>query len=193
MTRRRAPIATAIVATLLAVVTACAQAPTPTPSTPTHPTAVFIGDSYTVGTGTSLAGTDFPAILGDLRDWNVQNLAIAGTGYSTGQPDGLCPASGCNSYVGVLPAAVAADPDIVVVSGGRNDLNRLHLERPVTVFYTELRRQRPEARLVVTSPLWDDSPLRMRSSPCASRSSARQTEWAPSTSTWATCSRTAPT
>lgn len=172
MTRRAAIIATTVTLAVVALVAAAvlwprAQAPTSTPSQSasagpsaddTRPTVLFIGDSYTVGTGTSLAGTGFPAILGDLRGWNVQNLAIAGTGYSTGQPDGLCPESGCNSYVGMLPAAVIADPDIVIVSGGRNDLGRLHLEQAVTVFYTELRRQLPEARLVVTSPLWDDSP-----------------------------------
>jgi lysophospholipase L1-like esterase len=172
MTRRSVVIATAITVAVVAIVAAVllwprSPAPTSTPSqspsaeppaNDARPTAVFIGDSYTVGTGTSLAGSGFPAILGDLRGWNVQNLAIAGTGYSTGQPDGLCPESGCNSYVGILPAAVATDPDIVIVSGGRNDLNRLHLEQAVTVFYTELSRQLPEARLVVTSPLWDDSP-----------------------------------
>lgn len=172
MTRRTVAIATTVAVAVVALVAAVllwprSPAPTATPSLSasaeppadsSRPTVVFIGDSYTVGTGTSLSGSGFPAILGDLRGWNVQNLAIAGTGYSTGQPDGLCPSSGCNSYVGIIPAAVAADPDIVIVSGGRNDLSRLHLEQAVTVFYTELRRQLPEARLVVTSPLWDDGP-----------------------------------
>lgn len=173
MPSRTAIITTTVAVVVVALVAAVllwprAPAPAPTPSTsrttPTspdpsaaRPTVVFIGDSYTVGTGTSLDGTGFPAILGELRDWNVQNLAIPGTGYSTGPRDGLCPSAGCNSYVGVLPAAVAASPDIVIVSGGRNDLNRLHLETAVEVFYTELRRQLPDARLVVTSPLWDDS------------------------------------
>ncbi|MGM1028361.1 MAG: GDSL-type esterase/lipase family protein [Actinomycetota bacterium] len=175
MTRRTAVIATTVTVLVVAIVAAIVlwpRSPAPTPtaspsiaelsasSTPgdSRPTAVFIGDSYTVGTGTSLSGTGFPAILGELRGWSVQNLAIAGTGYSTGRPDGLCPQSGCTSYVGMLPAAAEANPDIVIVSGGRNDLNRSHLEPAVVTFYTELRRQLPTARLVVTSPLWDDGP-----------------------------------
>jgi acyl-CoA thioesterase-1 len=137
-----------------------AVTPTPTAASPDAdaPLAVFIGDSYTVGTATSISGTGFPVILGELRGWRVENLAIAGTGYSTGRADGRCPPAGCQSYMGVLPRAVELDPDIVVVSGGRNDLPREHLEPAVTTFYAELRRQLPDARLIVTSPLWDDSP-----------------------------------
>jgi len=58
----------------------------------------------------------------------------------------------------VLPRVVESDPDIVVVSGGRNDLQREHVEQAVTAFYDEVRRQLPDVRLIVTSPLWDDSP-----------------------------------
>lgn len=172
MTRRTAVLATTVTVVIVAAIaavllwprspapppTASATTPDPTSADASRPTALFIGDSYTVGTGTSLSGAGFPAILGELRDWDVQNLAIPGTGYSTGQPDGFCPQSGCTSYIGMLPMAVAASPDIVIVSGGRNDLARAHLEPAVTTFYTELRRQLPTARLVVTSPLWDDGP-----------------------------------
>ena len=122
------------------------------------PLAVFIGDSYTVGTATPISGAGFPVVLGELRGWRVENLAIAGTGYSTGRADGQCPPSGCQSYIGVLPRVVESDPDIVVVSGGRNDLQREHVEQAVTAFYDEVRRQLPDVRLIVTSPLWDDSP-----------------------------------
>lgn len=118
---------------------------------------MFLGDSYTVGTATSLDGSGFPAILGERRGWRVVNLAIPGTGYATGRADGRCPAAGCTAYIGVLPDAVAHDPEIVVVSGGRNDLGRPHLDQAVSVFYRELRAQLPDARIVVTSPLWDDS------------------------------------
>ncbi len=174
MTRRAALIATAVAAVVIAAIAAFLLWPRPSGPAPTasampastpaddadssdRPVAVFIGDSYTVGTGTSLDGTGFPAILGELRGWNAVNLAIPGTGYSTGREDGRCPEAGCTSYIGVLPDAVAFDPDIVVVSGGRNDLGRRHLEPAVVAFYTELRSQLPDAQLVVTSPLWDDS------------------------------------
>lgn len=139
--------------------------PSTSPATPPSSTepqvAVFIGDSYTVGSGTSLSGTGFPAMLGELRDWEVVNLAIAGTGYATARDESWCPPAGCLDYAGVIPGAVAHDPDVVIVSGGRNDLGRnstAELEAPVADFYTELRAALPDARIVVTSPIWDDPP-----------------------------------
>ncbi|ROR66256.1 SGNH/GDSL hydrolase family protein [Agrococcus jenensis] len=176
MSRRAKAIAAILAAVALAAIAALLLLPrsaAPDPSgTPTAtaartastsapddaPLAVFIGDSYTVGTATPISGAGFPAMLGELRGWRVQNLAIAGTGYSTGRADGACASSGCQSYIGVLPRAVDADPDILVVSGGRNDLQRAHVEAAVTAFYAEVRRQLPDVRLIVTSPLWDDSP-----------------------------------
>lgn len=167
--RTKAVALTAIAALALLLAIALWPRPTasPDPQTsrmpdaslpPDAPVAVFIGDSYTVGTGTSLDGSGFPAILGERRGWRVVNLAIPGTGYATGREDGLCPPAGCTAYVGMLADAAAHDPDVVIVSGGRNDLARQHLEPAVVAFYRELRQQLPDARLVVTSPLWDDSP-----------------------------------
>lgn len=133
----------------------------PPVSTSDRPVAAFIGDSYTVGSGTSLSGTGFPSILGTLRDWEVANLGIAGTGYATDRDELWCPAGGCLDYAGVIPQAVELEPDIVVVSGGRNDLARnttADLEPVVAAFYTQLRGALPDARIVVTSPIWDDPP-----------------------------------
>ncbi len=142
-----------------------AEPASPSPSSSTTPTAgqvaVFIGDSYTVGSGTSLSGTGFPAMLGELRGWEVVNLGIAGTGYATARDESWCPPAGCLDYAGVIPDAVAHDPDVVIVSGGRNDLGRnsaAELEAPVADFYTALRDALPNARIVVTSPIWDDPP-----------------------------------
>ncbi|MET4098095.1 acyl-CoA thioesterase-1 [Agrococcus sp. UYP10] len=174
MSRRAKTTAAVLAAVALAAIAALllwprppAPEPSGNPTATTAPTsagsddaplAVFIGDSYTVGTATPISGAGFPAMLGELRGWRVENPAIAGTGYSTGRADGTCASSGCQSYIGVLPRAVDADPDILVVSGGRNDLQRAHVEEAVTTFYATVRRQLPDARLIVTSPLWDDSP-----------------------------------
>ncbi|MBO1769480.1 SGNH/GDSL hydrolase family protein [Agrococcus sp. TF02-05] len=177
MTRRAKVVAAVIVAAAVVAATVLlwprpgpqptASTPPAAPGTPTPiesegdaaaPVAVFIGDSYTVGTATSLEGSGFPAILSERRGWQMVNLAIPGTGYSTNQPDGRCPNAGCSSYIGIIPDAVAHDPDIVVVSGGRNDLTRAYVDEAVDAFFTELRSQLPDARIIVTSPLWDDSP-----------------------------------
>jgi lysophospholipase L1-like esterase len=130
----------------------------PTPAPTAQPVAVFIGDSYTVGSGTSLEGTGFPAMLGDLRGWEVVNLGISGTGYAMSRDAAWCPAGGCVAYAGVIPDAVGHDPDVVVVSGGRNDLAAgppEELAPAVAAFFTRLRDALPTARIVVTSPLWD--------------------------------------
>ena len=126
------------------------SAATPTSSGSAQPVAVFIGDSYTVGTGTSLRGSGFTAILGAARGWEAINLAVAGTGYAT-SPD----------YAAVIPVAVSHEPEIVVVSGGRNDLaggTIADIEPAVVEFYSQLRDALPDARIIVTSPLWDEAP-----------------------------------
>ncbi|MCH1884294.1 SGNH/GDSL hydrolase family protein [Agrococcus sp. ARC_14] len=126
----------------------------------TRPVAVFIGDSYTVGAGTTLSGTGFPVILGTLRDWEIVNLGVSGTGYAKSHDASWCETGGCPDYAGVIPDAVSYDPEVVVVSGGRNDLARstAELEPAVTEFYTQLREALPDARIIVTSPIWDDPP-----------------------------------
>lgn len=159
-----------IVGVLLAVLLwpRAASSPSTTPSpgasateAAERPIAVFIGDSYTVGSGTRLSGRGFAGILGAFRGWEVVNLGIAGTGYATSRDESWCPAGGCLDYAGVIPDAVAHDPDIVVVSGGRNDLARSTVEQiePVVAeFFTQLRAALPDARIIVTSPIWDDPP-----------------------------------
>lgn len=145
--------------------TAPAPAPAPSPSggpaSPEAgadaPVAVFIGDSYTVGAGSEIAGSGFPAILGEARGWQVVNLAVSGTGYVRAHAAGYCPEGGCPAYAGVIDDAVAADPDVVVVSGGRNDLGLEDIDAAVADFFQQLRAALPEPRIVVTSPLWDDS------------------------------------
>ncbi len=137
------------------------QSLTPGSAADAREVAVFIGDSYTVGAGTSLSGTGFPAMLGAMRGWEVVNLGISGTGYATDRDESWCPPAGCLDYAGVIPDAVAHDPDVVVVSGGRNDLSRNtidELEPAVADFYAQLREALPNARIVVTSPIWDDPP-----------------------------------
>jgi lysophospholipase L1-like esterase len=63
--------------------------------------------------------------------------------------------------------AAAVHPQIVVVNGGRNEIDRANdpgWERGVHTFYTALRATVPDATIIATSPIWDDDPLpnRMR-------------------------------
>lgn len=118
------------------------------------PVAVFIGDSYTYGAGRSSEAASFPHVLSGMRDWQVVSLARGGTGYATSATFNGCGARYCPTYREVIPEAVAAAPDLVIVSGGRNDLGTPGLERGVERFFDELRAALPSATIYVTSPLW---------------------------------------
>ena len=136
--------------------TTSATAPTPI----ADPIAVFIGDSYTAGFGTTLDGHGFPGILGTLRGWEVINLGIPGIGYATNSDPSRCPSEGCIDYASAIPRAASYDPDIVVISGGRNDVFRNTIEEIepfVSDFFHRLRQALPETYIIVTSPIWDDA------------------------------------
>lgn len=136
----------------------------PAPSAARGPVAVFIGDSYTYGAGRSSEAASFPAQLGELRGWQVVNVARGGTGYATSAGQDGCGFAYCETYAEVIPEVVAAAPDVVVVSGGRNDLGTADLEVGVGAFFEALRAALPEARVYVTSPLWGatDPPVELR-------------------------------
>lgn len=129
--------------------------------------AVFIGDSYTAGAGSEQGG--FVPIVARGRDWQSVNLGRGGTGFVT-KPDqapaeaqAACGRDYCESYLEMIPAAVAAAPDVVVVSGGRNDTvaDPAVAASAAELFFATLRTSLPEATIVVVSPLWDsDEPPR---------------------------------
>nr|WP_241249486.1 SGNH/GDSL hydrolase family protein [Agrococcus sp. KRD186] len=128
---------------------------------PAAPIAVFIGDSYTVGQGTALEGVGFTALLAERRGWEPVNIAISGTGYAASHELDRCGPDGCPAYAGVLDEAAAAGPDIVVVSGGRNDMwlpDQEQVAVSIAEFYAQLRAAFPTEHIIVTSPLWGAGP-----------------------------------
>lgn len=133
------------------------SAPSVTPSV-RQPAAVFIGDAYTAGVGSD--GTRWTTLVADRLGWTEVNLAHAGTGYLTSatgaKATAACGQDRCPAYGEVVPDAVAASPDVVVISGGRIDATRDVTNAAATLF-TNLRTKAPEARVVVLSPLWDDA------------------------------------
>jgi lysophospholipase L1-like esterase len=127
---------------------------------PTRPgplRAVFIGDSYTHGTGASTPERRWSTLVSRSASWDEVNLGLGGTGYvATSGPAG-CGRPACPNYLGVLAAAAEAKPDVVVVAGGQNDF-RAYGEDPAGVVnkidqtYRELRRLLPEARIIAVGP-----------------------------------------
>ncbi|MEY4349832.1 MAG: hypothetical protein RL719_1129 [Actinomycetota bacterium] len=123
--------------------------------------ALWIGDSYSAGAGASDVSKRFTSIVSRKLGWIEINVARGGTGYlagnSTGQTSGkaACGKDVCPNYVDVLDQLGAYRPDIIVVSGGRNDplgegSNAIQSARN---FYKKLAEQYPKQRVIVTLPI----------------------------------------
>lgn len=129
---------------------------TATPAAAPPPSAVFIGDSYTAGAGSSDPAQLFPTIVGKAQGWAVTNLGRGGTGYLAASGPLGCGLDYCPNYREMIEAAKDANPSIIIVSGGRNDLNMTGLYDQVSGFYADLRASFPDATIRATAPLWDD-------------------------------------
>jgi lysophospholipase L1-like esterase len=134
-----------------------AEVPSPTATTPARPTAVFLGGSTTQGQGASTPATRWSSLVASARGWDEVDLGLGGTGYvTTAGPEG-CGLEFCPNVETRVADAVARDPDVVVVSGGEDDLASYE-DDPDTVgdavatTFSELRRQLPRARLVAVGP-----------------------------------------
>jgi len=103
------------------------------------PVAVFIGDSYTAPAGGGIVM--WTTLVAAKKGWLEVNLGRGGTGYG--------------SYGQVIPDAVKAKPDLVMVAGGRNDGSVDSLA--IRTFYQDLRAQLPNAKIYAMSPLWDST------------------------------------
>ncbi len=127
-------------------------------ATPTAtPHAVFIGDSYTHGTGASSPELRWSTLVAKDRGWNEINLANGGTGYLTTAGLNGCGKASCPAYLDVVPQAVADRPDIVVVAGGQNDFTAYAAQpEPVVAAidrtYRTLRADLPDAEIIAVGP-----------------------------------------
>lgn len=140
---------------------------TPSPSARTvpdePPMVLVVGDSYAAGTGATEPARRWVDLVARTEGWEVANFARGGTGYLTALDDGqeACGEPECPNYRGMLSLAAEVDPDIVLVSGGRNDLddNPAAVAAAVDEFYAEVRALFPDAEVYGVNPLWDDDPV----------------------------------
>ncbi len=122
-----------------------------------RPVAVFVADSYTTGVGGG--GTKWTTLLAQRRGWDEVNLGYRGTGYARASIAPDCPAAGCPNYLLVVDQVVARRPDIVVVSGGRNDaVDMSAAATNIPLVFQQLRTKLPKARIIAISPFWDSRP-----------------------------------
>lgn len=117
-------------------------------------TVVFVGDSYTQGTGASRPESRWTTLVSEAMGWREVNLGRGGTGYLADGDRG-CGREYCPSYLQMLPQVLAADPDVVVVSGGLNDrpfTGEPRLEAQVASLYATLTAALPSSRVIAVGP-----------------------------------------
>ncbi|MBY4225573.1 SGNH/GDSL hydrolase family protein [Rhodococcus fascians] len=132
------------------------QAATPPPvSIPDSvPVVAFLGDSYSKGIGASSNGRRWTTLVSAAMGWSELNLAEDGSGYTTtylGQK---------TDYGIKLDVLAAAQPDIVVVSGGRNDYEAGTASVTGAVassLFAAIKAAAPNTEVIVTSPIWDST------------------------------------
>lgn len=123
------------------------------------PTVAFIGDSYSAGTGSSGYDHRFTTLVAAYEGWSSRSVAYGGTGYlrnATTDAETGCGQKVCPDYQQVIAAVKAYNPSIVVVSGGRNDVGLAQdsVDTAIGRFFTDLRTALPNAKIIVTSPIW---------------------------------------
>lgn len=126
-------------------------------------TAVFLGDSYVTGKGSSNGG--FAALMAKKQGWKKVSVAVDGAGYvqTAAQPTYLaqqqCAKDHCNSLPEQIKAAVADNPDVIVVSAGSADVDESGstLAGAIPAFFVNLKTAFPDAKIYVVSPLWDNT------------------------------------
>ncbi|MDT4912564.1 MAG: hypothetical protein QOC66_1692 [Pseudonocardiales bacterium] len=118
-----------------------------------QPVVAFLGDEWTAGAGTSAKARRFTSVLSARLHVKQRNFGLDGAGYGTPS----------DSYRSRVDEVVAAHPDVVLVSGGRNDLSPEHdlaaSAAEVDRLFAELHAGLPDATLIAVAPFWGDSDL----------------------------------
>jgi hypothetical protein len=111
-------------------------------------TAIFIGDSYTIGTKAAPA---YPKAVCRVLGWTCRVDAEPDTGYV---------ASGDTSVDASYPDRLKATrkkyrtADVIVITGGLADLGRSRLPAAVDDYFADVRSAYPSAKIIAVEPFW---------------------------------------
>jgi lysophospholipase L1-like esterase len=119
--------------------------------------AAFIGDSVAAGAGASTPSKRWATLLSTANGWTEINVAHAQTGYLRAGSKAPCTADSCPNFATAATAAVQAGVDLVIITGGANDLGEdpATAAASVAATLTTLRTGLPNAQIVVVNPWWD--------------------------------------
>lgn len=142
------------------------SSPSATPvASPTGPhgpgsTVAFIGDSLTAGNGASTPAKRWTTVLAVDHQWREVNVGHPQSGYVVGGSSGDCTLATCPPFPDVVGQVVPANPALVIIAGGSNDLGQDlgTVGQSVTRTVTSLREALPQATVVVLAPWWDMRP-----------------------------------
>ncbi|WP_375504114.1 SGNH/GDSL hydrolase family protein [uncultured Jatrophihabitans sp.] len=112
----------------------------------------FLGDDWTSGVGASTKAKRFTSLLAGQLDFVEKNFGRDGSGYAkSGGADG--------AYDSRVDDVAAAKPDVVIVSGGRNDTADYlpTLRARIKALFADLHDRLPNATLIALAPMWGDS------------------------------------
>ncbi|CCQ13662.1 Lipolytic enzyme [Rhodococcus sp. AW25M09] len=123
----------------------------PTVTTVDRPVRIsVVGDSYSRGLPDTLV---WPELAAESTGWSIDNVSIFSAGYVATDGNG--------TFADQIDAALAGNPDVVLVVGGINDVGKppeLITQRAIDTL-GELARRAPTARIVVMGPIWHELPV----------------------------------
>jgi lysophospholipase L1-like esterase len=146
----RRSIATMLVAVGLVLAGCAAAEPDAPDPSPDGPIVAFYGDSYTRGTGASSVEHRWSTRISAERGWREVNPSVNGLGFVNNRQ-----ATGVD-----LPTEIiAADPDIVMITMGLNDVFSYErvgegIRRQIEADFAQLTEALPDARFIVVEPFW---------------------------------------
>lgn len=128
--------------------------------------ALFVGDSYTVGPS-SVPDFGYPCLTATNLGWNCNLGSQPGTGYISGGPDhrlprvlGALEVASLNASERLPRLRENFDADVVVLDAGRNDLRfgPIYLSNMFLYTVERARQTWPTARIIAISPWFIDDP-----------------------------------
>lgn len=128
-----------------------------------RPIAVFVGDSYVAGAGATSKNANWVSLVAKEMGWKAENLGRGGTGFTTAvegkRAPSACGADRCPSFAEMAEEGALLVPEIVVVSGGRNNagLSEQLARRDIDDLLDAVSADFPNAQIYVTNVLWDAS------------------------------------